>query len=47
VIIEATKQLYGAKPVKAPRRAKPVLVAMPNVATGRVVPLHRSSTHDL
>jgi hypothetical protein len=45
VIIEATKQLYGAKPVKAQRRSKPVLVAMPNVATGRVVPLRRDTPH--
>jgi SAM-dependent methyltransferase len=47
VIIEATKQLYGAKPVKASRRAKPVLVPLPNVATGRVVPFHRGGVHDL
>jgi SAM-dependent methyltransferase len=43
VIIEAAKQLYGAKPVKAPRRGKPVLVSLPNVATGRVVPLRRDT----
>jgi hypothetical protein len=47
VIIEATKQLYGAKPVKAARRAKPVLVPLPNVATGRILPFHRGKTHDL
>ena len=41
VIIEATKQLYGAKPVKAQRRGKPVLVPLHNVATGRIVPLRR------
>ena len=43
VIIEAAKQLYGAKPVKAPRRGKPVLVPLPNVATGRIVPLRRDA----
>jgi SAM-dependent methyltransferase len=41
VIIEATKQLYGAQPVKAQRRGKPVLVPLPHVATGRIVPLRR------
>lgn len=36
VIIEAAKQLYGAKPAKAVRRKKTVLMPVPNVATGRV-----------
>ena len=43
VIIEAAKQLYGAKPVKAPRRGRPVLVPLPHVATGRIVPLRRDA----
>jgi SAM-dependent methyltransferase len=43
VIVEATKQLYGAKPVKTPRRrGKPVLVPVPNVAAGRVIPFRRA-----
>jgi hypothetical protein len=45
VIIEAAKQLYGAKPAKAPRHRRPVLVPLPNVATGRVVPLRRERPH--
>ncbi|HVO01925.1 MAG TPA: methyltransferase domain-containing protein [Candidatus Cybelea sp.] len=47
VIIEAAKQLYGAKPVKAQRRTKPVLVPVPNVATGRVVPLRRQQPREV
>jgi hypothetical protein len=47
VIIEATKQLYGAQPVKAQRRRKPVLVALPNVATGRIAPLRRDQPREV
>ena len=47
VIIEAAKQLYGVKPVKAPRRTKPVLVPLPNIATGRILRFHRGRTRDL
>jgi SAM-dependent methyltransferase len=35
VIIEAAKQLYGVKPAKPVRRRRPVLLPVPNVATGR------------
>jgi SAM-dependent methyltransferase len=33
VIIEATKQLYGAQPVKAAKRRTPVMIQIPNPAT--------------
>jgi hypothetical protein len=43
VLIEATKQVYGATPVKSRRRRLPAMVPVPNAATRGI---SRDNTHE-